>query len=159
MLHPIPHEPQARPELRWTCLLLLPLFAGCATESVLGSIATKDEVVREGRKLTSQELTQLMRPGTRIIRWEPGGYVQRWKNEPDGSFVANTTSSFAWGHGKWRLHDDTYCIRVDWITKDQGKIAEERGCYAIYTLRGKYFYGPPPANLAESQKLGEIRIN
>lgn len=158
----LPLKPDAA--LQGACrLLALPLalllLAGCASEVVMGSTAGKQELLRQGRQLDATQLAQLMRPGSAVVRWEPGGYFHRWTNEPDGSIRARTTSSFSWGQGRWAVHDDTYCVRIDWFTKDNGKFATERSCYAIHVLHDKYFYGPSRENFLDGARLGQIQVN
>ncbi|MDM0107698.1 DUF995 domain-containing protein [Variovorax sp. J22R24] len=143
---------------------------GCATggSSIQLTSVTGDDLVREGKILSAGELNGLARPGTVLVRLTPNGAVQRWTSGADGTFVAQTTMTMeygrtpttgAWGHGRWALHDKTYCLHIDWITKDNGKVATEKSCYAVYRMDARLFMAPE--NMTPSMKAeryGEVRF-
>ncbi|TSD56415.1 hypothetical protein FFI97_019475 [Variovorax sp. KBS0712] len=141
--------------------LLAMLLSACANgPSVQLTSATGDELQRASRQLGSEELQQLVRPGSKVVRRTPEGYFHFWTNEPDGTFVSHTESSFFWGRGKWLVHDNTYCVRIEWNSKDFGRTVNEAYCYGIYAKGDRLFQGPPMITPAmTSQKFGEIRFS
>jgi len=144
------------------CTLLLALaLPGCANgPGVQLADATGGELQREGGQLDAQELQQLVRPGSKVVRRTPEGYVHFWTTEPDGTFVSHTESSLFWGRGKWLVHDNTYCVRIEWNSKDFGKTVTEAYCYGIHAKGDRFFQGPPTITPAmESQKFEEIRFS
>ncbi|RZL91471.1 MAG: hypothetical protein EOP82_12755 [Variovorax sp.] len=158
--------------LRGSAALALALgIGGCATDpgsSIQLSTITGDDLSRAGKVLSAGELGALARPGTVLDRLTSNGAVQRWTSGADGSFIAQTSmpmeygrtaTTSAWGHGRWAVHDKTYCVNIDWITKYDGKVANERSCNAVYRLDGKLFLAPENLTPAmKVEKYGEVRF-
>ncbi len=97
----------------------------------------------EGTRLSRDELLAFL-PNAEVTSYSRAGSVRRWKNEPDGKFVASTDNkkygnpmgnSSATASGTWQVNDDgKYCIKIDW------KREAEDWCAAIIKTADGSFY-------------------
>jgi hypothetical protein len=85
-------------------------------------------------------------PGTQSKYETKAGSVQRWKNEPDGKFIASTNNKkngsplgvqSVTAPGTWRVNDEgKYCITIDWRRDPVD------WCSFVYkSADGEYFLG------------------
>ncbi len=97
----------------------------------------------EGVKLSKEELQALL-PNTEVMHVSKAGSVRRWKNEPDGAFVASTTNA-KYGsvlgtqggsaRGTWRINDEgKYCVQIDWKRE-----AEDWCAWLVKAADGSYY--------------------
>ncbi len=113
--------------------LLLPVVASFA--------AVADEA---GTNLSGDELRKLVTGATVTHVSRSSGSLRRWKNEPDGNFMAtsdNKKFGSAMGTqsgtspGTWSINDEgKYCVRIDW------KRVEEKWCaFIVRAADGGYY--------------------
>ena len=99
-------------------LLALPMAAQA------DSLVLNDLKAQNGVQLTADELKQLM-PNAKVVSQyvEGGTSTRRWKNGPDGKFVASSDvgrsvtakAGGVTGQGTWHVAENgTYCVTIDW---------------------------------------------
>jgi len=112
--------------------LLLPAVASFA--------AVADDA---GTRLSGEELKTLV-TGATVAHVSKSGSQRRWRNEPDGNFMATSNNKkygsalgqhTAASPGTWSINDEgKYCVRIDW------KREEEKWCaYIVRGADGDYY--------------------
>jgi len=107
------------------------------------SLVLNDVKAQNGVQLTADELKQLM-PNAKVVSYyvEGGTSIRRWKNEPNGKFVASSDvgrsvtakAGGATGQGTWHVADNgTYCVTIDWSRRS------ENWCRFIFKVGEKYY--------------------
>lgn len=96
-------------------------------------------------KMTKAELLAFL-PGTQSSYETKAGSTQRWKNEPDGKFVASSSNkrygSVLGGQnvtasGTWLVNDKgQYCVTIDWRRELTDWCA-----FVFKGANGEYFIG------------------
>jgi len=114
--------------------------------SILAAVTSSVVLAKEGPvKMTKKELLAFL-PGTSSKYVTKAGSLQRWKNEPNGKFIASTDNKKygtilgaqnVTAPGTWRVNDEgKYCITigfrqdpVDWCA------------FVFRNADGEYFLG------------------
>lgn len=107
------------------------------------SLVLNDLKAQNGVQLAADELKQLM-PNAKVVSYyaEGGTSTRRWKNEPDGKFVASSdvgrsvtaTGRATTGQGTWHVADNgTYCVTIEWTRRS------ENWCRYIFKVGDKYY--------------------
>ena len=111
---------------------------------VLPAIASFAAVADEaGTRLSGEELKTLV-TGATVAHVSKAGSQRRWRNEPDGNFMATSNNKkygsalgqqTAASPGTWSINDEgKYCVRIDW------KREEEKWCaYIVRAADGGYY--------------------
>ena len=111
---------------------------------VLPAIASFAAVADEaGTRLSGDELKTLV-TGAAVAHVSKAGSQRRWRNEPDGNFMATSNNKkygsalgqqTAASPGTWSINDEgKYCVRIDW------KREEEKWCaYIVRAADGGYY--------------------
>jgi hypothetical protein len=118
-------------------LLALPMAAQA------DGLVLNDVKAQNGVQLTADELKQLM-PSAKVVSYyvEGGTSTRRWKNEPDGKFVASSDvgrsvtakAGTTTGQGTWHVADNgTYCVTIEWSRRS------ENWCRYIFRAGDKYY--------------------
>ncbi len=121
---------------------------------LLGSASFAQE---EGTRLSRDELLAFL-PNAEVTSYSKAGSVRRWKNEPDGKFVASTDNkkyggpmgnSSATAAGTREVNEQgKYCIRIDWKRE-----AEDWCAYIVMAADGNYYLNRvDPARKIEFKK-------
>jgi hypothetical protein len=113
---------------------------------ILAAFTSSPLLAKEGTvKMTKTELQALL-PDTQSIYETKAGSIQRWKNEPDGKFIASTNNKKlgsplgvqnVTAPGTWRVNDEgKYCITIDWRREPADWCS-----YVYKSADGEYFLG------------------
>jgi hypothetical protein len=115
-------------------LLALPLSAQA------GDLLLSDLKAQGGVQLSADELKELM-PNAKVVSYYEES-TRRWKNDPDGKFVASGDSRRHMGsrgmhqtaQGTWHVGDNgTYCVTLEWPRRS------ESWCRYIFKVGDKYY--------------------
>ncbi len=113
-------------------LLALPLTAQA------GDLLLSDLKAQGGVQLSADELKQLM-PNAKVVSYYEES-TRRWKNDPDGKFVASGDSrrhisgKSQTAQGTWHVGDNgTYCVTLEWSKRS------ESWCRYIFKVGDKYY--------------------
>lgn len=106
----------------------------------LGSACFAQE---DGTRLSRDELLAFL-PNAEVTSFSKAGSVWRWKNGPDGKFVASTDNKKYGGPlggssssavGTWEVNEQgKYCIRIDWKRE-----TEDWCAYIVKDADGGYY--------------------
>ncbi len=145
------------------------IFAFIATFSGFNSFAAEPVVpgsVLEGaKKLSSEEVSALMRPGAAVETYSPTtGSVRQWENSPGGRFTASrhggAQNARSTGAGSWKFSEDgkQYCVEIEWRTAKNAPDNTESWCRAVYQYDGHYYLAPDNLKSNLNNKYSMVRI-
>lgn len=115
-------------------LLALPLSA------LAGDLLLSDLKAQGGVQLSADELKELL-PNAKVVSYYEES-TRRWKNDPDGKFVASGDSArhissrgkAQTAQGTWHVGDNgTYCVTLEWAKRS------ESWCRYIFKVGDKYY--------------------
>jgi len=115
-------------------VLTLPLAAQA------DGLLLRDLKMQGGVQLSADELKELM-PNAKVVSYYEES-TRRWKNDPDGKFVASGDSrrhisgspKLQTAQGTWHVGDNgTYCVTLEWTRRS------ESWCRYIFKVGDKYY--------------------